>query len=169
METSLACRLLLLNPTSSHCTGRGKQIVCHIIKKRVQFYGWAHGLNIRDDIHLWFGSFFKVDKRGAGSLFIQRQLMVFNQLQNIKFYMHIFGGDHVGKTQWRELSQSLKQACQLLCLSTEIWTNWKVKIRWFELVVLFGTCPMAGLSQCISKCGVMQRVECLSNILLNLR
>lgn len=66
----LTCRLLLLNPTSPHCTGRGRQIVCLSMKKSVEFYGWAHRLNIREIIHFWFGSFFKVVKRGAGSLFI---------------------------------------------------------------------------------------------------
>lgn len=34
-------------------------------------------------------------------------------------------------------------------------TEWKNTLRWFKLVVLFGTCPMLGLSQYISKCGII--------------
>lgn len=55
-----------------------------------------------------------------------------------------------GEAEQRELSQSCSKRHVSLSVCLDM-TDWKLRIRWFELVVLSGPGPEVGLSQRICK------------------
>lgn len=65
----------------------------------------------------------------------------------------IFGKCHVGGGK-KQRSESTPKKGLCCCVNLSL-TEWKNRLRWFKLVVLLGTCPMLGLSQDISKCGII--------------